>query len=234
MKPFSPFTILASAATVLSLFSNTGVQAATGVDVSTLISEKTWACAKDYGYEHAIVRGYIEAWGQNPGGALDKNLVQNYKNAIAAGYETVDIYIFPCTGRDTCKSATQQIQDVLDVIDENSMKIGTLWLDVEVDPQADNWPTASGARSTLQAYKKALDNSGEKWGIYANKVQWTSITGSSTWELDSSVPLWYPHYDNERTFDDFEAFGGWTKPTIKQYAGTSNFCSAGWDKNYYG
>ena len=27
------------------------------------------------------------------------------------------------------------------------MNIGTLWLDVEVDPEADNFPTADGARA---------------------------------------------------------------------------------------
>ncbi|KAG2222908.1 hypothetical protein INT45_013539 [Circinella minor] len=215
MKPSSPFTILASVATVLSFFSNIGVEAATGVDASSLITTEQWACAKETGYENAIIRGYIEAWGQNPGGAVDKNVVENYKNAIAGGYTSVDLYIFPCTGRDTCKPPADQVQDVINLIDENTMDIGTLWLDVEVDPEADNFPSAEGARTALQEFKKALDNSGEKWGVYASKVQWTSITGSVDWELDSSVPLWYPHYDDVMSFDDFESFGGWTTPTIK-------------------
>ena len=35
------------------------------------------------------------------------------------------------------------------------------------------------------------------------------------------------------SFSDFAAFGGWSKPAIKQYAGTTSICSASIDKNYY-
>ena len=49
----------------------------------------------------------------------------------------------------------------------------------------------------------------------------------------SSKPLWYAHYDGSANFDDFSAFGGWTKPTIKQYQGTTTFCSAGVDLSWY-
>jgi hypothetical protein len=46
-------------------------------------------------------------------------------------------------------------------------------------------------------------------------------------------PLWYPHYDNNPSYSDWYNFGGWTSPSIKQYAGTTSFCSASIDKNYY-
>ena len=32
------------------------------------------------------------------------------------------------------------------------MNIGTLWLDVEVDPEADNYPTADGARAGKERF----------------------------------------------------------------------------------
>lgn len=38
----------------------------TGVDVSALTSTSAWSCAKNYGYSHAIIRCYFEAWGGNP------------------------------------------------------------------------------------------------------------------------------------------------------------------------
>ena len=37
------------------------------------------------------------------------------------------------------------------------------------------------------------------------------------------MPLWYAHYDDKKTFDDYKAlpFGGWTEPTIKQFTAGS-------------
>ena len=49
----------------------------------------------------------------------------------------------------------------------------------------------------------------------------------------SKYQLWYAHYDNNPSFSDFKSFGGWTKPNIKQYAGTTNICSTSIDKDYY-
>ncbi|KAL1929693.1 hypothetical protein VTP01DRAFT_1831 [Rhizomucor pusillus] len=226
------FALLVSAIAGLAA---TAVQAyETGVDVSALTSTSAWSCAKKLGYDHAIVRCYIEAYGGNPGGKIDSNCFQNYKNAKAGGFTSVDIYMFPCTGRSTCKSPAAQVKEVVDYVGSNKMTVGRLWLDVEIDPSANNWPSASSARSTLKSFKSALDSTGWKYGIYSSASQWSQITGSSSWELDSSLPLWYAHYDASLSFSDFSPFGGWTKPTIKQYAGSVSFCSAGWDKNYYG
>lgn len=49
----------------------------------------------------------------------------------------------------------------------------------------------------------------------------------------ASAPLWYAHYDNNPSFSDFAAFGGWKKPNIKQFQGDVTLCGAGVDKNYY-
>lgn len=95
-------------------------------------------------------------------------------------------------------------------------------------------------------------------GIYTSNSQWSPITGGST--ALSKYPLWYPHYDNKYvfslwiylsfdnsmvfiplfffcdyspSFSDFVPFGGWSKPNIKQYIGTTSICSASVDKNFY-
>ncbi len=49
----------------------------------------------------------------------------------------------------------------------------------------------------------------------------------------ASQQLWYAHYDNNPSFGDFVAFGGWTKPNIKQFQGDTTLCGAGVDRNYY-
>ena len=43
----------------------------------------------------------------------------------------------------------------------------------------------------------------------------------------------YAHYDNDPSFGDFNPFGGWKEPAIKQYSGDRTICGAGVDLNYY-
>jgi hypothetical protein len=63
---------------------------------------------------------------------------------------------------------------------------------------------------------------------------WQSIFGSFTaCPSVASQQLWYAHYDNSASFSDFAAFGGWTKPAIKQFQGDTTLCGAGVDKNFY-
>lgn len=48
------------------------------------------------------------------------------------------------------------------------------------------------------------------------------------------VPLWYAHYDKSQSFSDFTSFGGWSKPTIKQFEQFERdvtVCGADVDKN---
>ena len=68
-------------------------------------------------------------------------------------------------------------------------------------------------------------------GIYSNWVQWNDIMCG--WTGAKSHQLWYPHYDNLAAFSDFQAFGGWTKPNIKQYVGDTTACSVAIDKDFY-
>jgi GH25 family lysozyme M1 (1,4-beta-N-acetylmuramidase) len=68
-------------------------------------------------------------------------------------------------------------------------------------------------------------------GIYSSASQWKPIMGDS--HDFANLPLWYAHYDNNPSYSDFTSFGGWTKPNVKQYMGTTAICSASVDKNYY-
>lgn len=43
----------------------------------------------------------------------------------------------------------------------------------------------------------------------------------------------YAHYDGSPSFSDFRAFGGWSRPAIKQFEGDKFACGAGIDKNFY-
>ena len=74
---------------------------------------------------------------------------------------------------------------------------------------------------------------GIRLGVYTSNSQWSPITGNS--KILSSLPLWYAHYESpgNPSFSDFVPFGGWSKPSVKQYAGTTSLCGCSVDKNFY-
>ena len=63
---------------------------------------------------------------------------------------------------------------------------------------------------------------------------WQTIFGSKTAcaTIGAAYSLWYAHYDGVANFNDFGAFGGWTKPAMKQFAGDTTVCGLDVDKNY--
>ena len=114
-----------------------------------------------------------------------------------------------------------------------------IWLDIETNPSsACTWSGHSGASNCqyIGELVSAIQAHGKQPGIYASLHMWEEILGSASACKDyAHIPLWYAHYDNVANFDDWSThkFGGWTKPHIKQYKGTSTFCSAGVDFSFY-
>ena len=87
--------------------------------------------------------------------------------------------------------------------------------------------------------------------MYTSDSQWNPIMGSG-YNGGSSAQLWYnicmlqyikqhcdngsyryAHYDGDPSFSDFSSFGGWSRPTIKQYAGDASVCGVDIDKDWY-
>jgi GH25 family lysozyme M1 (1,4-beta-N-acetylmuramidase) len=193
-----------------------------GVDISQLFSTSTYTCMKNAGYTFAIPRGYCSF------GGLDANIHNNLNNARAAGLAT-DIYMFPCRG----KSATAQVDQMIAGIPSNLY--GTVWIDVETNPSAGcGWGSDhAGNCNFLTETINRIKSHGKAAGVYASRYMWQTIMGSFTaCTGPASQPLWYAHYDNSASFSDFQAFGGWTKPHMKQYQGDTTLCSAGVDKNF--
>ena len=73
-----------------------------------------------------------------------------------------------------------------------------------------------------------LESRGQRVGVYTNYYNWQEIVGLD-WTGASSHPLWYAHYDGAQNFNDFDSFGGWSRPSIKQYQGDATLCGAGVD-----
>ncbi|CAK74851.1 unnamed protein product (macronuclear) [Paramecium tetraurelia] len=198
-----------------------------GFDLSA--KHDDFQCFVKNGYQFAITRAYRSF------GAVDLDGYQNLEKAKAAGL-LGDVYFFPCKGKKTAKAQVQEFAQVFG--NQQSQVYGTVWVDVESNPSTDcGWTTDYASNCNfLQEIVNELKGSSRSVGIYASQYQWTSIFGSaSACSHFASLPLWYPHYDQTPTFDDFPKykFGGWTTPSIKQYSGSSTVCGVGVDLNYY-
>jgi len=138
----------------------------------------------------------------------------------------VDIYVFPCP---KCSSSgAQQIQDVVSYVKEHGVEYTTMWLDIE---GSQYWGSQSSNQQFFEDMVNAGRSAGVNLGVYTSSSQWEPIMGSYTG--GSGLPLWYAHYDDSHSFSDFSAFGGWSRPTMKQYNGDQTACGVGVDYNWY-
>lgn len=196
-----------------------------GVDVSQPFSTTVYQCMKQNGMTYVIIRGYCSF------GGVDSHAVTGLQNAKAAGLIT-DVYFFPCTGK---KSPATQVAEMFAAIPSNLY--GMIWIDVETNTSPGcGWEQHSHEDNCkfLIELINAIKSHGKVPAIYASAYMWQNIMGSRTaCPAAASQQLWYPHYDGNPSFADFSAFGGWTKPTIKQYTGTSSFCGGSVDHDYY-
>ncbi|CAG8569334.1 6075_t:CDS:2 [Cetraspora pellucida] len=196
---------------------------------TTFVTVEAFNCTKFLGFERVIIRGYFEDYDRKHGGSIDSNLLKNYKHAKKGGYTYIDVYMSPCTGRSTCKTPSQQVNELVQFISTHKLIIQTIWLSIDINPDSHNWDLGPiENRKILKEFLTAWKSTGSKFGIYTSQSQWEMITGDINWVLDSSIPLWYAIYDSHRILDDYQIFGGWTQGTGKQYAGDSKFCGGSW------
>jgi len=195
-----------------------------GVDISAALSSSTASCFKSNGIDFIVPRGYRSS------GSVDPNACGSLNAASGAGIKTRDAYLFPCP---TCsKSALTQVQEMNSALKSGCSWSGRIWLDME---GSQYW---LGSSSANQAWWQGLVDAckstagASKCGVYSSASQWSAIFGSTSYSYGSDLPLWYAHYDNEQTFSDYSAFGGWSSPHAKQYQGDVSLCSFGVDMDY--
>lgn len=195
-----------------------------GVDISAAASSSTQSCFQSSGYgDFTVPRGYRST------GAVDTTVCSNLETAQSVGIPSRDVYMFPCP---TCSSASSQLNELVSYLNANcpSAFSGRVWLDIE---GAQYWfSSVSSNQDFFQALVDSCDASGVSCGVYSSASQWEAIFGSSSYSYGSSLPLWYAHYDNNPSFSDFSAFGGWTAPFAKQYMGDYNLCGFDVDLDY--
>ncbi|CAF3955875.1 unnamed protein product [Rotaria sordida] len=194
------------------------ILATLGVDVSQRVSQEQFACLKESGYKFVIVRVYRSV------GVVDTNSAQTIKNARAAGLNNVDAYLLPCI---SCGDAPQQVIETIDYLRDEEAQIDRLWFDIE-----GQWNNDTDINiQFVDELIKQTSTLDVKFGIYTSRYQWISIMNDAT-KFSSNSPLWYAHYDNDQSFRDFQSFGGWTQPLIKQFISDVKECGMILDKNF--
>lgn len=141
----------------------------------------------------------------------------------------VETYVYLRFDRDTKKQA----QDAVNI--GAPFRPGRLWLDCEdehgaLDPQALEgriWDAIHGAAGT-------------PCGIYTGRWWWEKYKLSNTF---AGMPLWHAEYALISgvkpaevylpNFDEFQPYGGWTRPAMWQYAGSVLECGVNVDLNAY-
>lgn len=207
------------------LLGASSVLAQSGGDVSDALQVSDFQCAVQNGWSYTIIRSYHSY------GGVDSNCPQNIANANTAGLSPVDIYHFPCYGG---VSASQQVSDDLNAISAAGQSFGTIWFDIETNPSSGcGWSGDTNANCNfIGGLISAAQGAGATVGIYASSYMWSNLAGSCTAGSDAGAALWYAHYDGNPSFSDFNPFGGWTSPTMKQYADSVGFCGLNADADY--
>eukprot|EP00708_Paratrimastix_pyriformis_P001274 EC838646.1.p2 GENE.EC838646.1~~EC838646.1.p2 ORF type:complete len:211 (+),score=36.72 EC838646.1:33-635(+) len=177
------------------------------------VNVSTWRCWLNQGFSFASVRAYHSF------GEIDENAPDSIANAIEAGFapEDMAVYHFACC----CgakKSADVQVAEMVDYLAQSQTNYSIVWFDVETNPSRNcGWSTDS---DTNCAFLKDLISAAASrhlvTGIYASKYMWQSIMGGDRCTVGGDLPLWYPRYNQDPSFQDWAPFGGWTQPYMKQ------------------
>lgn len=200
------------------------VEATYGFDLSYFqgaVSVNAFQCLKNSGYNFGILEGTA-----GNSGSVNPHLGTILHNAHAAGIPYVDVYVFLNFHKGNPKG---QVQEVINIIKSSGVNFnGMIWHDIE---GSQYWGSCAANQQFLREAVQQVAGSGIKQGIYSSASQWGPIMCGAT-EF-SNLPLWYAHYDGTPSFSDFRPFGGWSKPAIKQFQGTTNLCGTSIDKDFY-
>jgi len=201
-----------------------------GIDINTgegPFSLDTWKCVKNSGYDFAI----IQIW--RGGYQLGKHFTTEWTNAKAAGIKYVDAYIFACNNcignapENVCSKVASALPNGFD---------GMVWLDIEICTAC----FVGSPEDKLHYFESIVNvctSKGMKMGIYSFYGGWWDMFGSPRYTSGTltKLPLWYAHYNNDKTFSDFEQykFGDWKKPAIKQWKADATVCGILCDLSAY-
>jgi hypothetical protein len=174
------------------------------------ITDAQVACWRANGYQHLVC------------GTQRPDLTRRQLLVAVRGGLSVDAYVYLYWADDV----PARVRRALDTI--SGFPVGRLWLDCE---------DATGglpAAVIVDKIAAGLAACGERpAGIYTGRWWWVPATGNSS--RFAGVPLWHAEYTRSPEvlpdFAAFRAYGGWSRPAMWQFQGTTTVCGVTVDRN---
>ena len=159
-----------------------------------------------------FVYGTFECWRNiNGTGLFWTECVSNVANAWEAGFEYVDIYMFP----HRYAEPTTQVIELLNNLTIYNVTYGAVMIDIEGDDWIDF--TQEENRQFMLELRSVFDSENISMTIYTGAT-WDRNFGDNFTDF-SDLPLIYAHYDNIPSFYDYNysPYGGWEVASGKQF-----------------
>jgi hypothetical protein len=138
----------------------------------------------------------------------------------------VQLYIYFYTG----VPIMREIQKALEVIRRTGLERPMVWMDFE-DTSTDDTLSRDVGWIERTMFRCGQEFGVGRIGIYTSRGWWERYTGNNT--EYSIFPLWDANWDNQADLTAFTPYGGWTAPTMKQYAGDRDLWGMKVDFNVY-
>ena len=187
------------------------------VDISTSrLTAEACACLREQGYGRIIVGIRQDNF------ALTRH---NLQVAHGEGFET-EAYVYLWWGGDTYQRTAAGCELVAPFA-------SFLHIDCEDNGNgAPGQPLGIASQNIVHKISRSVQACAQAsmpHGIYSGAWWWIPATDNS--EAFRDLPLWAADYDGIADLDVWRPFGGWERPSTKQYQGTTNLCGLAVDLN---
>ncbi|WKX93693.1 hypothetical protein Q1695_011172 [Nippostrongylus brasiliensis] len=133
------------------------------------------------------------------------------------------------------KTGATQFDELYNALISANINVRSIWLQVT---SPINWPTnTSNNVAFMNSVLSRAIQYGLTVGIYTNSYDWDQIAGGAT---VYNVMLWYWKVNGAGTsgetpanYNDFRSFGGWSKPSVKQFAQSEYTCGVLSNRDIY-
>lgn len=140
-----------------------------------------------------------------------RRMTQHLEVLAQVGGLDVEAYVYLYWVQDQWGQTPQQrTRNALNLLQGSSVR--RLWLDCEDSEQPFD-------EAQLWECVTICNQAGIQPGIYTGRWWWVPRASNS--QLFAELPLWHAEYVDVPDFDSFVPYGGWTRPTIWQYQGTT-------------
>nr|CDJ84784.1 Protein LYS-2 [Haemonchus contortus] len=198
------------------------------LDLSSPVTVTGFSCMRASLYSVVFIRGYSPAGS----GTVDPYACANIQNANKAGLGT-EVFMTPQPN--SAKTGAQQFDEMYNNLRNSNINVRAVWIQVT---SPINWSLVTiNNVNFLNSILSRARQYGITVGIYTNYYDWSQITNGA---MVSNVMLWYwnvygggPQNETPADFSDFRQFGGWTVPSVKQFAQVESVCGVTVNRNVY-